>query len=56
MSSCPCALLTLKPLPNFNIALSLKQYEESTTFPTYCDELGIVLLLTRGVDFEAKKL
>ena len=40
----------------FNVFSSLIQNEESLIVEPYCGELGKVLLLTRGVDFEAKKL
>ena len=55
-SSWTCALLMLRALTIFNVTSSLKQNEESLAAETYCDELGKLLLLTRGVDFEAKKL
>ena len=40
----------------FAINSSLKQNEGSRVVEAYCDEFDAVLLLTRGVDFEAKKL
>ena len=40
----------------FNITSSLKQDEESLAFKTYSGELSPALLLTRGVDFDVKKL
>ena len=40
----------------FNITSSLKQDEESLVFKAYSGELGPALLLTRGVDFDVKKL
>ena len=46
----------LKTLKIVNITFSLKQNEESLADKTYCGELGTVMLLTRRVDFEAKKL
>ena len=56
ISSCPCALLMLRALIIFNMTSSLKENEESLAAETYCSELGNVLLLIRGVHFEAKKL
>ena len=56
ISSCLSVLLILRAVTIFNIASSLKQNEESLAVETYCDQLGTVLLLTREVDFEAKKL
>ena len=50
------ALLILRAVTIFNIASSLKQNEESLAVETCCSQLGTVLLLTREVDFEAKKL
>ena len=55
-SSCPCALLMLRTLIIFNMTSSLKENEENLAVETYCSELGKVLLLIRGVHFEAKKL
>ena len=52
----PCAFFMLKTLKIVNITFSLKQNEESLADKTYCGELGTVMLLTRRVDFEAKKL
>ena len=40
----------------FDINSSLKQNEGSRVVEACCDEFDAVLLLTRGVDFEAKKL
>ena len=37
-----------------SITPSLKQNERSLPAETYCGKLGAVLLLTRGIDFEAK--
>ena len=56
MSSCPCALLMLRALIISNMTSSLTQNEESLAVETYFSELGMVLLLIRGVYFEAKKL
>ena len=56
MSSCPCALLMLKALIIFSMASSLKENEEGLAVEKYCSELVKVLLLIRGVHFEAKKL
>ena len=56
ISSCSCALLMLRALIIFNMTASLKGNKESLTLETYCSELGEVLLLVRGVHFEAKKL
>ena len=53
---CPCALLVLRSLIIFDINSSLKQNQESLAVETYCGQLGVALLLTRGVDFDAKKL
>ena len=46
----------LSSLIIFDINSSLKQNEGSLVVESYCDELDAVLLLTRGVDFEAKIL
>ena len=56
MSTRSCALLMLWALIIFDINSSLKQNEESLAVEVYCDELDPVMLLTRGVDFEVKKL
>ena len=56
MSSCPCALLMLRALIISNMTSSLTQNEESLAVEAYFSELGMVLLLIRGVYFEAKKL
>ena len=56
ISSCPCTLLMLRAWIIFNMTSSLKENEESLAAETYCSELGNVLLLIRGVHFEAKKL
>ena len=56
ISSCPCTLLILRALIIFNMTSSLKESEENLAAETYCSELGNVLLLIRGVHFEAKKL
>ena len=56
MSSCPCALLMLGALIMFNMASSLTQNEESLADETKFSELGMVLILIRGIHFEAKKL
>ena len=55
ISSCPCALLMLRALIIFNMTFST-QNEESLADETKFSELGMVLLLIRGVHFEAKKL
>ena len=56
ISSCPCTLLMLRALIIFNMTSSLKENEESLAAETYCSELDNILLLIRGVHFEAKKL
>ena len=56
ISSCPCAVLMLRALTIFNINSSLKQNVKGLAVEIYCGELGAVLLLTRGVNFEANKL
>ena len=56
ISSCPCTLLMLRALIIFIMTSSLKENEESLAAETYCSELGNILLLIRGVHFEAKKL
>ena len=52
LSSCPCALLILRALIVFN----MKQNAESLAVETCFNRLGMILLLTRGIQFEAKKL
>ena len=55
ISSCPCALLMLRALIIFNMTFST-QNEESLADETKFSEFGMVLLLIRGVHFEARKL
>ena len=46
----------LKTLMTSNITSLLTQNEENLAFETQFSELDMMLLLTRGVHFEAKKL
>ena len=48
--------VNVKSINKFSITSSLKQNERSLVVERYCGKLGAVLLLTGGVEFEAKKL